>query len=396
MGALDGLKILELGQVVAAPFCGAVLADMGADVIKVEPPSGDSLRNMGPLKDGRSMWYLVENRNKRSISIDLKNPEGCKILEDLIAQADVMTENFKPGVLEKLGFDWKRISGLNPRIILARMSGYGQTGPYSNRYGYDRIGVGMGGLAYLTGFEDRAPLKPGVSAADYLVGYSAAVGILAAIYERDISGSGLGQVIDIGLHEPIFRISEFTALDYHLTGKIRERIGNSFVGTAPSGHWKTKDGKWVAVTCGNDRIFKRLVKLIDKEEWLERPEFATHPLRITNRKELDEGVEAWVATKTAAECFAILGQDVPVGPINSIEDIFNDPHIAARENLVEVDDKYWGKIKMQGIVPKMSRTPGQVKFPGPDLGADTNEVLMNVLGYSSAEIDKLRQIKAIN
>lgn len=395
MGALDGLKVLELGQVVAAPFCGALLADMGADVIKVEAPSGDSLRHMGPLKDGRSMWYLVENRNKRSISLDLKNPEGCRILEELIVKADIMTENFKPGVLEKLGFSWERISKLNPRIILARMSGYGQTGPYSNRYGYDRIGVGMGGLAYLTGFEDRAPLKPGVSAADYLVGYSAAVGILAAVYERDVIGSGIGQVIDIGLHEPVFRISEFTALDYHLTGNIRERIGNSFVGTAPSGHWQTKDGKWIAVTCGNDRIFKRLAKLVEHEEWLERPEFATHPLRIINRKELDEGVEAWVAGKTAAECFAILGQDVPVGPINSIEDIFADPHIAARENLIEVTDKYWGKVKMQGIVPKMSRTPGKVDSTGPDLGENTNEVLINILGYTLEQVEALRQRNAI-
>ena len=275
------------------------------------------------------------------------------------------------------------------------MSGYGQTGPYSNRYGYDRIGLGMGGLTYLTGFPDREPLKPGVSVADYLVGYAAAMGILAAVYERDVIGSGLGQVIDIGLHEPVLRILEFTALNYDLTGTIRERVGNAFAGTAPSGHFPAKDGKWLAIACGNDRIFNRLAKLFDREDWLSDPKFSTNALRVENRKELDEFTRTWLGDRTAKECFEILGDDVPIGPINSIEDIFKDKHIAERENLIEVEDKYWGKVKMQGVVPKLSRTPGKVNFTGPDLGADTQDILLNVLGYSCKQVEQLTMNKVI-
>jgi formyl-CoA transferase/succinyl-CoA--D-citramalate CoA-transferase len=390
LGALTGIKILELGQVVAAPFCGALLADLGAEVVKVEVPgAGDNLRTMGPIKDNRSLWFSVENRNKKSVTLNLKKAEGQRILEKLIPQFDVVTENFKPGVLEKLGFSWDKINGINPRAILVRISGYGQTGPCRNRYGYDRIGLGMGGLTYITGFPEQPPLRPGVSLADYLTGYAAALGVLTAIYERDVKGSGQGQEIDIGLYEPVFRIMEFTALDYWLTGKVRERIGNAFPATVPSGHFQTKDGKWLSLAVGNDRIFERFTKGIQREDLLLRPEYKTHIDRMGNREELDAIAKAWIAGHTADECFAILGNDVPMGPIHDIGDIFRDEHYRARGNIVEVADDFWGTVKMQGVVPTMSRTPGEVKWLGPDLGQHNREVYGELLGFDSEYLEKL-------
>ena len=383
---LRDLKVLELGQVVAAPFCGALLADFGAEVTKVETFGGDGLRQMGPIVDGRSLWYSVENRNKKTMSVDLKKTQGHEILEKLIARSDIMTENFRPGVLAKLGFTWEKIKSINPRIILARMSGYGQTGPYNKRAGYDRIGVGMGGLTYITGFPDKAPLKPGVSIADYLVGYSAVVGILTAIHERDFLGSGLGQELDIALYDPIFRVSEFTALNYHLTGTVRERTGNVFVATVPSGHFKSKDEKWISLAVANDKLFTTLMTLIDRKDLLERPEYKTQKLRQENREELDAAVEKWISEHTARECFDLLGDHVPVGPIYDIKGIFEDEQYKARENIIEVEDGLWDKVKMQGVVPKLSRTPGEVKWIGPDLGQHTWEILEG-LDYSEQEIE---------
>ena len=394
MGALTGLKVLELGQVVAAPFCGALLADFDAEVIKVESPDGDGLRYMGPEKDGRSLWFNVENRNKKVISINLKSEEGKEILCKLIKDVDVMTENFRPGVLEKLGFPWEKIHGINPKLILVHISGFGQTGPYHHRAGYDRVGVGMGGLSYITGFKNMPPLKPGVSSADYLVGFSAALGIMMAIYERDINGSGEGQELDIGLFEPVFRILEFTALNYDLTGEIRERTGNAFVATVPSGHFKSKDDKWISLAVGNDKLFNKLMTLMDRKDLLERPDYKTQTQRQLNRKELDEATEKWIGEHTGKECFDILVDYIPMGPIYDIADIFKDPHYAARKDIVEVQDELWGKVHMQGVVPKMSRTPGEVKWIGPELGKHSEEILQKV-GYNAGEIEKFRESGAV-
>lgn len=392
MEALSGIKVLELGQVVAAPFCGVLLADFGAEVVKVEIPGvGDNLRNMGRLVDDRSLWFAVENRNKKSITLNLKTDEGKQILTELIKKVDVVTENFKPGVLEKLGFSWDVIHAINSKAILVRISGYGQTGPYRNRYGYDRIGLGMGGLTYITGEKEGVPLRPGVSLADYLTGYSAALGILAALHHRDINGCNQGQEIDIGLYETVFRIAEWNVLDYFLTGTVRERIGNAFPGTVPSGHFQTKDGKWISIAVGNDRLFERFARLIDRMDLLARPEFATHPLRVKNREELDDIAAAWIANHTAQECFTVFGEDVPIGPIHSIADIFTDPHYAARNNIVDVADKKWGMVKMQAPVPNMSATPGRVKWMGPELGEHNAEIYGELLGMSSEKIMQLQQ-----
>lgn len=395
MGALDGIKVLELGQIVAAPFCGVLLADFGAEVIKVEIPEvGDGIRRMGRIVDDRSLWFAVENRNKKSITLNLKSKKGKQILTELIKQVDVVTENFKPGVMEKLGFSWEGIHEINPRVVLVRISGYGQTGPYKNRYGYDRIGLGMGGLTYITGDKERAPLRPGVSLADYLTGYSAVIGVLAALHHRDRNGAG-GQQIDIGLYETVFRLAEWTALDYSLTGTVRERIGNAFPGTAPSGHFQTKDGKWLSLAIGNDRLFESFARLINREDLLARRDFATHSLRVQNREELDCITAEWILEHTAEECFLVFGNDVPIGPIHSIADIFSDPHYAARNNLVEVEDKRWGKVKMQGVVPQLSVSPGEVKWVGPDLGEHNAEIYQTYLGYTPEQIAELYAQKII-
>lgn len=390
MGALDGITVLELGQIVAAPFCGALLADFGAEVIKVEMPgAGDGIRRMGRLVDDRSLWYLVENRNKKSVTLNLKTEQGKQMLAALIQKVDIVTENFKPGVMDKLGFSWARIHAINPRAIFVRISGYGQTGPYKNRYGYDRIGLGMGGLTYITGEQGRPPLRPGVSLADYLTGYSAAIGALAALHYREHSAAGEGQEIDIGLYEPVFRIAEWNALDYSLTGTVRERIGNAFPGTVPSGHFQTKDGKWLSLAVGNDRLFERFARLVEREDLLTRPDLATHSLRVAQREELDAIAADWIAAHTADECFRIFGEAVPIGPIHSIADIFADPHYAARQNIVEVADKKWGWVKMQGVVPQLSASPGEVKWPGPELGEHNEEVYRSYLGYTAEQIQGL-------
>lgn len=395
MEPLQEIRVLELGQVVAAPFCGVLLADLGAEVIKVEIPEiGDNLRNMGPIRpddQGRSMWFAVENRNKKSVTLNLKQEKGKQILRELIQKVDVVTENFKPGVLDKLGFSWNEIRSINPHVVFVRISGYGQTGPYKNRYGYDRIGLGMGGLTFITGEEDRPPLRPGVSLADYLTGYSAAIGVLAALRLKDDKGKTVGQEIDIGLYEPVYRISEWNSLDYCMNGVVRERIGNAFPGTVPSGHFKTSDGKWISLAVGNDRLFERFSKLVGRTDLLERAEFATHPLRVKNRQEIDRIAEQWIAEHTAEECFCVFGDEVPVGPIHSIADIFEDPHFEARKNIVEVDDSRWGKVKVQGIVPRLSETPGEIKWLGPELGEHNEEIYKGLLGLSQSELIELQQ-----
>jgi len=392
MGPLNGIKVLELGQVLAAPFCDVLLADFGADVIKVEIPGlGDNLRHMGPIVDGRSLWFAVENRNKKCITLNLKTKKGKELLCELIRKTDVITENFKPGTLEKLGFDWDRIHAINKKAVLVRISGYGQTGPYSKRYGYDRIGLAMGGLTYISGFPDKPPVRPGNSLADYLTGFSSALAVMVAIYHRDINGAGVGQEIDIGLYEPVFRTLEFTALNYILTGTVRERMGNAFPATVPSGHFRTKDEKWVSLAVGNDRIFERFVSCIGREDLLERPEYKTHLERMQNRTELDQITADWILAHTADECFCVFGDHVPIGPIHSIADIFTDPHYQARNNLVEVADKVWNKVKIQGVVPKMSLTPGEIKWLGPELGEHNFEIYSRLLGLTVEEIDELKQ-----
>jgi crotonobetainyl-CoA:carnitine CoA-transferase CaiB-like acyl-CoA transferase len=385
--ALAGLKVVDLGQVIAGPFCAQILGDFGAEVIKIEPQGGDSLRAMSDVKD---LWFCLKGRNKKCITLNLKSDKGKEIFKEIIKDADILVENFRPGTLAKLGFNWDVLQSINEKLILVSVSGYGQTGPMSHKYGYDRIGVALGGLSYITGLKDGPPIKPGLGVADYLTGLFAALGAMFAVYYRDVQGGNKGQIIDIGLYESVFRIMESTVLDYSYSGKIRERDGNRHPATIPSGHYQAKDGKWLVLAVGNDRLFKQFAQCIGKPELAEDPRFATQMARRTNRDAIEDITAEWVAQHDLQECLDMLGEDVACSPIYSIEDIFKDAQYKARENILEIEDQRFGKICMQNIVPKLSLTPGEVKWTGPSLGYH-NKDFYQELGYSESEIEKFKE-----
>ncbi len=383
--ALKGLRVVEAGHAVSTPFCGTMLADFGAEVIKVEPPKGgDILRGMGNFKD---MWFMVDDRNKKCITLDLRAPKGKELFRQLLSKADVFIENYRPGALDKLGFGWEQARMINPRLVMASVSGYGQTGPYRDKPGFDRLGMAMGGLTHLTGFPDGAPLRPGLALSDYLTGMFALSGVLMALYNRDVVGTGKGQHIDVALYESILRINEATLADYSYKGVVRNRAGNEHISTVPGGHYLTKDNKYLVLAVGGDKVFALFCKKIGREDMIEK--YNTGLIRHENRKDIDVVARDWVAQHTLAECLETFGDDIPNGPVFSVEDMFTDPHYKVRENIVRVPSKY-GEIGMQGVVPKLSETPGEVKWVGPDMGTFNKEVYQDLLGVGDAEFDALK------
>lgn len=396
--ALSGYKVIDLGQVIAGNFCSALLADFGAEVIKIERPGvGDGIRYMGHDKDGVSTQHMVENRGKKCITLDLKSEKGKEILLRLVKEADVIVENYVPGVMEKLGFSFEELQKVNPKIILARISGYGQYGPKRDFPGYDRVGMAYSGVTYVTGDPEGEPVRPGICIADYTTGLFASYGILLAIINRDSVGTGKGQVVDIGLYESLFRLMESIPTDYKLFGEIRERTGNQHNLTAPGNNYLTKDGKWVGIAIANDRVFERFCKSIDREDLLKEERFSTNLKRTIpeNKKELDTICHDWVASHTFEECRVRMETSIPFAPVMSIEDIFKEEHYRVRENIIEIDQDTVGKVYMQGIVPKLSETPGEVKWAGAKLGAFNDEVYKNILGFSNEEIEKFKEEKVI-
>lgn len=387
--ALEGLKVIELGHAVAIPFCGVMLADFGAEVIKVEPPKrGDILRGMGNFQD---MWFAVEGRNKKCITLDLRSDKGKEIFSKLLQDADVFLENYRPGALERLGFDWESVHKLNPRLIMVSGSGYGQTGPYANKPGFDRLGLGLGGLTYITGFPESAPLRPGLAVADYLTGLFSLFGAMAAVYYRDNVGSGVGQHIDISLYESVLRIMEASLADYSYKGIVRERMGNAHLATIPGGHYLTKDGKYLVLAVAGEKVFSLFAKAIGREDMITDEKFSTASVRNINRQEIEDVTSKWISEHTLRECLDIFGDDVPSGPVYSVEDMFNDPHFAFRENIVKVDTEKFGEISMQGIVPKMSETPGEIRWAGPSVGAFNDEVYGQRLHMTKEDLEELRK-----
>lgn len=393
LSALNGLKVVELGHVIAIPFAAAMLADFGAEVIKVEVPNvGDGLRYSSRIKN---MFFAIEGRNKKCITLNLQKEEGKEILRKLLHDADVVMENYRPGTLDKLGFSWEELQKINPRLSLVSISGFGQTGPYKYRPGYDSVGMAMGGLTYVSGSPEQPPARPGVAIGDYVTGLFAALGAMFAIYARDNGGLDIGQRIDASLYESIFRITETATIEYSYDKKIKERVGNGHPSTVPSGHFQTKDGKWVVISSGNDKIFGNVCRCIKRLDWLADERFKTQVDRIANRKEIDETVKGFVLAHTAKELLEIFGQDVPVALIYSIEDIFKDPQYAARENIVEVDTENFGKIMMQGIMPKLSVTPGAVKWAGVGELGYHNEEIYGKLGFGTAELKRMKDLGVI-
>ncbi len=391
-GPLSGVRILDLGTRIAAPFAATLLADFGAEVIKVElPDRGDFLRHIGPFERGYSLWWAVENRGKKSITLDLRRPEGQELFRQLVPHADVVVENFQPGTLESWNLDFDTLRQINPRLILARVSVYGQHGPYAPRPGLDRIAIAFGGLLYLTGFPDRPPVRPGTLIADYLTGVFNAFAIVTALYYRDCR-QGPGQCIDAALYEAVFRVLEYTAAAYDRLGEVRERTGNCLPNSAPLDNWRTKDGQYICIVAAGDELFRRLAGAMGRPELSEDPRFATLSARVEHADEIHRIVGQWVGEHTAGEIERILvAAQVPVSRIYSIADIFSDPHYAARGSLVTVQDPVLGPIRMQGVYPRLSASPGAIRSGAPRLGEHNDEVYGGLLGLDEDQRRALRE-----
>ena len=389
---LQGIRIIDVSSFLAGPFCSTQLAEFGAEVIKIELPKvGDALRKFGTITtSGNSLPWLQECRNKRSVTLDLRKAEGKDLLKRFIRQADVLVENFQPGTLEGWGLGWETLRQENHKLIMVRISGFGQTGPYSPRPGFGRIGNAFGGLSYLAGFPDRPPTTPGsATIPDYMAGLYGALGVMFALRARDMTGRG--QYIDIGLYEPIFRILDELAGSYHYKGYVRERMGPGTVNVVPHSHYPTKDGKWIAIACTSDKIFSRLAEAQGEPGLGGEGKWGTVANRDKDRELVDAWVARWTVKYTLQECIEVCDRfQVPCGPVNSIADIFKDPHYKARGNIQFINDPRVGEIAMPDVCPRMSDTPGGIEWLGPDLGEGNDDYYKGLLGLSDKEIADLK------
>ncbi|RPI10659.1 MAG: CoA transferase [Zetaproteobacteria bacterium] len=387
---LQGVRVVELGQLIAGPFAGRTLADFGAEVLKIEPPGeGDPLRKWRLLSRGTSVWWQVQSRNKKSIVLDLRHPEGQEIARQLIREADVVIENFRPGTMEAWGLGWEELSQVNPGLIMLRISGYGQTGPYRDRPGFGVIGEAMGGLRYITGEPGRVPVRVGVSIGDSLASLHGVIGVLLALYHRKVNG-GQGQYIDIGLYEAVFNMMESTLPEYDAFGVVRERTGSALPGIAPTNAYPCKDGQYVLVAGNGDSIFRRLMEAIGRPDLASDPELAHNEGRVERVEELDRIIGDWAAARNIEEVLdAMARAKVPAGRIYSARDIVEDPHYAARAMIERIETRDGLALKVPGVVPKLSETPGSIRAAAPRLGEDTEAVLRR-LGYDAERIAALR------
>jgi crotonobetainyl-CoA:carnitine CoA-transferase CaiB-like acyl-CoA transferase len=387
---LAGIRILDLGTRIAAPFAATLLADFGAEVIKVElPKTGDFMRSIGPFVDGYSLWWAVEGRGKKSITLDLRTPKGQELLKRLVALSDVVVENFQPGTLEAWGLGYDTLRAINPGLILTRASVYGQSGPYRDRPGLDRNGIGFGGLLYITGYPDRPPVRPGVIISDYLTGVFNAFAIMMALYHRDAHHAA-GQWVDLTLYESVFRILEHTVATHDRLGVVREREGNRLRNSAPLDNWETKDGQFICIVAAGDGLFPRLARAMGREDLFHDPRFASLAARVAHADEINAIVGEWVKQQTAAELEALLvAAEVPVTRAHSIADIAADPHYAARDDIAVVDDPTIGAVRMQAVYPRLSDTPGRIQRGAPKLGEHNQEVYGGLLGLTDAELAAL-------
>lgn len=388
---LAGLKVVELGTLIAGPFASRICAEFGAEVVKVESPDGgDPLRKWRKLYEGTSLWWFVQARNKRSLTLNLKHPDGREVLRKLLAEADILIENFRPGVLEKLGFGWDVLHALNPRLVMVRLSGFGQTGPMKEQPGFGAVGESMGGLRYITGFEDRPPVRTGISIGDSIAALWAVIGALMALRHREVNG-GLGQVVDVALYEAIFAMMESMVPEFDVFGFIRERTGNIMPGITPSSIHTSADGKHVQIGANGDAIFKRLMLMIGRSDLAEDPALATNDGRDLRRDELYGVIDRWANGLPLEQLMqALTAAQVPASRIYSAEDMFNDPQYLAREMFLQARLPDGKPFRMPGIVPKLSGTPGSADWVGPALGEHTDE-LLGQLGYDTASIASLRQ-----
>jgi len=391
-GPLAGLRILDISTVIAGPVAATYLADLGAEVLKVElPRAGDPLREMPPHKDGVPLWWKVTNRNKRGITLDLRKAKGKVLFERLLPQFDVLVENFRPGTLDRWGLDRDRLLDIKPELVILRMSGFGQTGPYRDKPGFARVFEALSGFAYICGEREGPPMHAGFPIGDSIAGLFGALGILSALYHRLHNPSMPGQEIDLSATEAMFRILDFLPIEYDQLGTVRERSGNFSQYTAPSNVYRTSDGQWATIAASTQSIFERLASAMGRSELIADPRFATNQDRVRHREEIDAIVADWVATKTMAELVARLEHaEVVFAPLNSIDRIFEDPQFKAREAIVPVPDPDLGAVRMQNVVPRFSRTPGGIRCAGPSLGEHNSEIYGSWLGLSAEERQQLR------
>ncbi|CAB3692849.1 CaiB/BaiF CoA transferase family protein [Achromobacter pestifer] len=381
---LSGIRVLELGQLIAGPFAAKMLGEFGAEVIKIEPPGkGDPLRNWRLIHDGTSVWWQVQSRNKKSVSLDLRQPEAQELIRALVKDIDVVVENFKPGTMESWGLGWEDLRAINPRLVMLRVSGYGQTGPYRDLPGFGAIGEAMGGLRHLSGEPDRTPVRVGISIGDSLSALHGVIGILLALRARDQNGQG--QMIDVALYESVFNMMESLLPEYAVFGEVRQPAGSSLPGIAPSNAYRCQDNKYVLVAGNGDSIFKRLMGVIGRPDLADSPDLANNAGRVKHVVMLDDAISQWTGQHPLDEVLARLNEgQIPAGKIYDVADIAADPHYQARGMILDGALPDGTPIKLPGIVPKLSETPGEVRSAAPALGQDTDDVLAG-LGVDDAK-----------
>ncbi|WMT18823.1 CaiB/BaiF CoA transferase family protein [Parageobacillus toebii] len=394
---LEGVKVLDVSTMIAAPFGAVLLGDFGAEVIKVEMPGkGDTLRHVGPFLDHEPLRWPGLARNKKSVTLDLRKEEGMEIFKKLVSKVDIVIENFRPGTLEKWGGGYDELKKINPNLVMIRVSGYGQTGPFREKAGFGTPATAFSGFTYLQGYPDRPPVSPPFSLTDYITGIYVAFAAVTAIYYRDVNPDGEGQMVDIALYESVFRMLEFLVAEYDKLGKVRERSPGLTGHSSPAGTFMTKDGHWVVLVTSTDSTFERLAQAMNREDLLTNEKFCTNERRLQHNDEMNQIVADWVRTMSREELLQLLDKyGVPVSPILNIKDIFEHPHYKARENIIEVKHPRLGKIKVPGIVPKFEKTPGTIRNIAPDLGEHNYEILQGMLGLSSEEIQALREKNVI-
>ena len=392
---LTGLKVLELGQLIAGPFAGKILAEFGAEVIKIESPDGgDPLRQWRLLHKGTSLWWYVQARNKKSVTANLRVAEGQEIVRRLARDADIVIENFRPGTLEKWGLGYDALSAVNPGLILLRLSGFGQTGPYRDQPGFGAVGESMGGMRHVTGFPDRPPVRMNISIGDALAALHGVIGVLMALHHRESRG-GNGQVVDVALYEAVFNMMESLIPDYDIAGETRGRIGTGLTNIVPSNTYTTRDGHSIVIAGNGDSIYKRLMHAIGRDDLGQDPALANNVGRVKRTAEIDGAIGAWAVERDLDDIIATLkAADVPHGKIYTAADIVADPHYLARDMIRRMTLPDGTPLKLPGIVPKLSATPGEMEWIGPALGEHTDEVLRGI-GYSGEDIARLRAAGAI-
>ena len=391
-GALAGLRVLELATNVAGPFGSTLFADFGAEVIKVEVPgTGDPIRKYAPLYKEKSLTWTVLGRNKKSVTLNLRKPKGQELLKRLVEISDVLVENFRPGTMEKWGLGYHELKKANPKIIMSRISGFGQNGAYKNRAAFDRVAGGMGGMTYLTGFPDAPPVRVGLNVCDQIAGLFHAFGTMIALYDRDVRAKSEGQWIDTSLVESVFRILEGVIAEYQKLGNIRERVGNQNEVVAPADNFLTKDGKWIVFVLTSDTLFERFLKVINREDLISDLRFKDNISRIKNRDALHAAIREWIEQKTLSEVHERFEErGIPYGLVYNAKDIYEDPQNRERGNIIEIEDQEIGPVEMQCVIPKLSATAGKVTASAPILGEHNQKIYGGLLGLTDEEMEALR------